>query len=369
LGIDLGTTHTVLAVNAEALSIADGSTLLPSVIAHLPSGETLVGAPARNRRALDPGNTILAAKRLIGRKSTSRAAGEYRELHPSLDLVEATDGMVQFRTRAGVFSPIDVAALIVTHACEHAALDPAQVVAAVTVPTRFDSAQRDATVAAINKAGIQTIAIVDEPQATAMAYSTFGGGGLCAVYDLGGGTFDFAIVDCNQEPFQVLATDGDPHLGGDDVDLALAKWARGVILEEHGWDAGMDPVVFDSLATQCESAKIELTYEDDVVIELQRIDLSAPAGTLTLDREILASVTKTLVQRSFIICDEVLHRAGKKARDVDHVFLAGGSSLLPSVWSGLKAFFGRSPRCDFPPMEVVAIGAGLAAAGLGRLPG
>jgi molecular chaperone DnaK len=363
VGIDLGTSTTVLAAGAEALHLGAEGRVLPSAVAFPPSGHTLVGAPARRRRALDPRNTILAAKRLIGRRLTSWETAKFREQHPSLELVEAEGGAVGFKTRAGVFTPDEIGALIVSAACRRAGIDPRQIEATVAVPAHFREEHRAATEAAIRRTGVDSITVVDEPTAVALAYSQLErSSGLAAVYDLGGGTFDFALVDCSGSDYRVLATDGDLFLGGDDIDLALATWARDELLKAEGLDLGADPTTFDSLIIECERAKIRMTYAERTSIDLAQVDpLAPPHLSPVIDREVLASVTGRLLQRTFQICDEVLRNAGTRADELNGVFMSGGSSLLPMVWAGLKEYFGKAPRCDFAPIEVVAIGASVAA--------
>jgi molecular chaperone DnaK len=181
------------------------------------------------------------------------------------------------------------------------------------------------------------------------------------VYDLGGGTFDFAAVDCSKKPFEVLAHAGDLYLGGDDIDQAVAAWAAERVLEEHRWDLRDNAVIFDRLVSECERAKVRLCYASETKIELAQVDPAAPAATsfLTVGQDVLADLAMELVKRSFIICDEVLAKAGVKAGDVGAVYLAGGTTQLPMVRNAVAQYFGSNPISAYDPMEVVAIGASL----------
>jgi molecular chaperone DnaK len=231
------------------------------------------------------------------------------------------------------------------------------------VPSAFGAAQRAATAAAATAAGLPQVTIVDEPLATAWAYTSFGnvGARYAAVYDLGGGTFDLAVLDCAEPPFRVLATGGDPYLGGDDIDVRLADHAAATLLTEHGWDVRSDPEAFDRLLVECERAKIRLSFAPRTTLALGEVDPGAPiaTATFTLERDLLERLCYDLVQRTFSVCDEVLHRAGVRAQDLGAVFLAGGSTSLPSVRAGVERYFGRPPRQEFDPMEVLAIGSSL----------
>jgi molecular chaperone DnaK (HSP70) len=186
--------------------------------------------------------------------------------------------------------------------------------------------------------------------------------GRIAVYDLGGGTFELAVVDCRDRPFRVLANRGDLYLGGDDIDQAIAEWVAGEVLDQQRWDLRDNRLVFDRLVVECERAKMRLCYTSETKVELSQVDPAVPGGasTVTLNQERLRVLCDSLVRRTFIICDEVLAMAGIKVSDLDAVFLAGGSTQLPMVRDGVAQYFGKAPRCEFDPMEVVGIGASLA---------
>jgi molecular chaperone DnaK len=185
------------------------------------------------------------------------------------------------------------------------------------------------------------------------------------VYDLGGGTFDLAIVDCSGPHARVIAHGGDAYLGGDDVDSAIAAWVADQVVRQFGWDLRRDPVVLDRLLVQCERAKVRLGFAQDVRIELSQVDPAAPAAAqgVVLSRAKFDELSHDLVTRTFIVCDQVLKAASTTARDIDAVFLSGGTTLLPAVREGVARYFGSLPRCDYDPMEVVAVGASLASDG------
>ncbi len=363
LGIDLGTTNTVGASRFAVLplELEEGAPILPSVVAYPPSGVTLVGSRARRRRAIDPKNTIYSSKRFIGRRWGSAECDELARRYP-FDLTEGADGGIAFKTRGGYLDATDIASTILQTIRRAAGQGISRAV--VSVPSRFGREQRDATLEAVNRAGFFEVALIDEPVATATAYLA---GGVtpvqyAVVYDLGGGTFDMALVDCRHRPFRVLAHGGDLFLGGDDIDRAIAAWAADEVSRRHRWDLRDDPLVFDRLVATSERAKIQLAIEGTGRIDLASVDPAAPASadSLELDPPLLESLALDLVYRSFVICDAVLADAGVRADQVEEVFLAGGTTRLPMVRGAVARYFGRPPRADHDPMAVVALGASLA---------
>jgi molecular chaperone DnaK len=363
LGIDLGTTNTVLAMGREIIAASAAGPVLPSVVAFPPSGEVVVGQDARRRRAIDTPNTIHSAKRLIGRKWFAIERAEFQRCYPAFALKELPGGLVGFETRRGLVGPVDIAAHILTAACSYAKIQPKRIALAITVPAKFGPEQRAATAEAATRAGFETVHVLDEPMATALAYGSRAPVKTAVVYDFGGGTFDVAVIDCTTTPYKVLAKDGDPFLGGDDIDRRLAQYCADKALREHGIELHNDPVLFYSLMDECERAKIRLSHQEDTAVDLRLLIPTAPdTAKIPLRRKVLAALMADLLQRTFLICDEVLRRAGKKTGDIDGVFLAGGTSSLPFVWEGVGQFFGQTPRCEFSPIEVVGIGASLAGA-------
>ena len=366
LGVDLGTTNTLAALDGKLLT--DGArgqaeSILPSVVAFLPNGLTSVGAAARRRRPIDPQNTIFSAKRIIGRTWHSYEVSKFRETYP-FHLVKTAEDRVAFETRAGVISPMDTAAKVLEAVCRRAELGPGDYRALITVPAQFDSAQRMATMEAGRNVGFADVAVFDEPIATAVAYVYSGLADVryAAVYDLGGGTFDLAVVDCSRQPHQVLAHGGDDYLGGDDIDRALADEVRSRVLQEHHWDLKSDRETYDRLVLEVERVKVRLSYASETSLELGQVDPASPLANraIRIGRETLEQASRPLVQRTFGICDEVLNTARLSREDLGAVFLAGGSTSLPMVRRDIAQYFGQPPHVAFDPMEVVAIGASLA---------
>lgn len=363
VGIDLGTTNTVVARNFEALYMKGQGCVMPSAIAYPPSGAMLIGRAARRRRAMDPKNTILSAKRIIGARWHSSYTTQFREHYP-YDLIETEEGQPAFQTRAGIISPIDVGAAVIAGLCELTKCPAQDVHAVVTAPVGFDQRRRDATTLAVQKARFATVRIVQEPVATALAYLNRSSLKHAFVFDLGGGTFDAAVVDCSRYPFRVISDGGDPYLGGDDVDRTIALHVADRTLSRDGWDLTNDAVTFDRLVHACELAKCELSESEQASIAIPSVDPAAPesCGVITISREEVQQLTLDLVRQTFGICDEVLAQASLRARDIDAVFLAGGSTLLPGLRAYISQYFGKRPRADLDPMHVVSLGASLAAA-------
>jgi molecular chaperone DnaK len=368
VGIDLGTTNTVAAIDGTTVQHASGlesAAVLPSVVAFPPSGAVLTGAIARKRRAIDPKNTIYSAKRVIGQRWLSYAATQFRKSYP-FEMVETDSGGCAFRTRAGVFTPVDIGAKLVEKVFAARPTLRSTIAATVAVPAAFDPGARDATRKAVERAGITQVSVVEEPVATAMAYLIARNEQLryAAVYDLGGGTFDLAIVDCSSRPARVIRHAGDIYLGGDDVDRAIAEWVAGQVLQRHGWDLHADVEVFDRLVVQCEQAKIVLGEAQATTVDLAQVDPAAPAAAdkVQLTRAKLTELAQPLVSRTFALCDQVLRDAGLQAAQIDAVYLAGGTTLMPLVRESVATYFGTLPRCEFDPMEVVAVGASLMSA-------
>ena len=367
-GIDLGTTNTVLASAGRVLTLAGtGKTILPSVVAFPPAGGHLVGEAARERRPIDPKNTIYSAKRIMGASITSYRAQEFQRNYP-FDLVQDRMGTAAFQTRSGVFTARDIAtkvveALLAETKLGGANLGGTMLSAVVTVPAAFEEHQWGITRRALRDAGITQVRMVEEPVATAIAYLERSNIKYGVVYDLGGGTFDLAVLDCTTRPFRIVAHGGDPYLGGDDVDRVLANFVRERVLKTAGWDLGSDPETYDRLVMRVEAAKCRLSEANDAVIDVSDVDAAAPTGiaTVRIDRAQTMALASDLVRRTFAICDEVLARAGVRTKDIDAVFLAGGATLLPGVKEHVQEYFGKRPRHDVPALDAVAIGASLAA--------
>lgn len=365
IGIDLGTTNTAAAIGGAVvhLSSEQGAALMPSVVALPPSGATIVGTNARRRRAIDSKNTIFSAKRIIGRLWHSERTQDFKRRYP-FDLVEIRQGLPAFRTRAGVFTAVEIGGVLLG-ALRRQLPEDAAARAVLAIPCEFDLPQRRATGDAARQAGFTDVAVVEEPVATALAYHRLGAADTrrVAVYDMGGGTFNLAVIEHAGDAYRVRAHGGDLYLGGDDVDHGIATWAAGEILSRHRWDLRADKITFDRLVAECERAKVRLCRAERTRIDLAQVDPAAPpaANGLPIDRSLLEELTTDLVRRTFTICDHVLAAAELRARDIDEVLLAGGTALLPMVRRGVELYFGRPPRCELDPLEVVAMGASVAA--------
>ncbi|MCB9592031.1 MAG: Hsp70 family protein [Sandaracinaceae bacterium] len=365
LGIDLGTTHTVVAHNGRASVVAPDEprpTLLPSALAYPPSRQELVGWEAKRRRPIDPVNTLLSTKRLIGARSGSYRAQRFAEHHP-YEIVDH-HGVAAFQTRCGVVTPVEAATRLLCTATMWSGCMTATRKAVITVPASFEQEERQATMEAARESGFAGAALIEEPVATAISYLDRSNVRYAVVYDLGGGTFDLALVDCSRYPFRVVAHAGDPYLGGDDVDRILAQRVAERVLAEHRWDLAADPVTFARLTAACETAKVALATQDRVLVELAEID---PAGPWTsqptaLAQHDLVGITQDLVRRTFSLVDHVLSDAGVRTKDVDAIFMAGGSTSLPGLRETVGQYFSKRARFDLDPMHVVAVGASLAAA-------
>lgn len=366
LGIDLGTTNSVVACNAQVLPLIDGlgsSCLLPSVVSFLPNGGAVVGDEARKRRAIDPQNTIYSSKRLMGEQYTSYVTRQFKEQYPHV-LSPSVNGAVQFETRAGPIQPTAVATLIVAHLCMRSLLHPAEVPTVVTVPSTFREPARRATLQALQHVGFTEVRLIEEPVATSIAYLQRASLRYAAVYDFGGGTFDLAIVDCSSFPFRVLGHGGDPYLGGDDIDRALADLVAEQVLRKHGWDLTSEPTTYARLILAVEAVKCQLAEQEQATIDITRVDPAAPPSLteVVVDRQLLETAVVPFIRRTFGICDQVLSEVRLRARDLQAVFLAGGSTRLPMLGSMLSEYFSRKLRRDLNPEHVVALGASMTAA-------
>ncbi len=365
VGIDLGTTNTVVA-RANALGVTrvllnperDAPGSLPSVVAFPPTGDVIVGAHARRRRPIDPENTIVSSKRLMGREAASVALDEFRKRYPH-KLAEDGKGGVAFLTREGPKTPVDIARIIVDRALREVTVDPKTVRAIVGVPAAFGPTQRAATVEAAKQAGVRDAQLVDEPIATALANLGVAAGGWACVFDIGGGTFDVAVIDARAWPFKVVAHGGDLFLGGDDFDHALARFMAAELIRLHGWDVTIDVQAFDRLVAAAERAKIGLSYKPAVEVDLGEVDPDTPIADakMIVTAAQLDACIMQLTRRTFVTCDEVLRASSVDARSIDHVLLAGGTTLIPSVRRAVVSYFGRTPKDGASPLESVALGA------------
>ena len=362
LGIDLGTTNTAAAIGSHVFPMCgDGRHVLPSVVAFLPNGHTQTGMPARRRRAIDSENTLFSSKRIIGRRWSDSDTQSFRALYP-FRLVEDGEGLPVFETRAGSYSPTEIAGILLSAVLERTRSIPDEFEVNITVPGAFDSSQRTATAEAAALAGLRHARLIDECLATAQAYLSLPRSTQRAVvFDLGGGTFDCAVIDCSSGSPRLVSHAGDALLGGDDIDQRLAAWVAQYVVEKCGWDLTNYSEVYDRLLVHCEDAKILLSHREEAVVQLSQVDPDCPAADegVIVRRSLLDELCRELVGRTFVTCDAALHAARVGPRDIDTVFLAGGTTHLPVIQDSVEAYFGRRGLMEFEPTEVVALGASL----------
>jgi molecular chaperone DnaK len=276
-------------------------------------------------------------------------------------MVKAEDGRPGFSTRGGTFTPIDIATIILTKTFEQVKHHPSGCDRTfVTVPASFNAQQRLATSEAGERAGLPNLSLIDEPLATAYAYgNVMNPVRRAAVYDLGGGTFDFSIVEWVEGAPRLIASESNLVVGGDDIDYLLAEWVADRVLEKFSWDLRGYSEVYAKLVAECERAKIRLSFFDKTTVYLSEVDPTAPPGLdeLPVGREMLEPISEQLVRKTFVTCDSVLAAAGLQPADLDAIFLAGGSTHLSKVQEGVQLYFGQAGRFELDPTEVIALGA------------
>jgi molecular chaperone DnaK len=366
-GIDFGTSTTAIAKGGQGvphfvLDLA-GRDIVPSVVAFTPSGRIEVGSPAKARRLIDPANTLYSLKRILGQEWDAPTAREFRERYP-FQFQQGPGGEIRVTTRAGAFSPSDVTVKMITTLRDAGKIKDEDIsTTCVTVPVAFSAAQRLAVMETVQKSGFKNVSVLEEPVAAAYAYAdVLKDKQRVAVYDLGGGTFDFAVVeiggsDALLRGARVLGTDGNAYLGGDDVDLRLSDWCAQQILERHRVDVRTNVVCLSTLIQACERAKMRLSEVDETVINLASIDPQLEGLDLVIRRTQLERLCLDLVQRTFVTCDDVLARVGIGARDLDVVILAGGSTYIPAVRAAVQHYFGLAPCFDRPSDRIIVLGA------------
>lgn len=366
IGLDFGTTNTRLsqAGTPWRYPLTDDG-LLPSAIAFPPNGRILLGTEAKDRLPIDPANVIIGPKRLVGARFMSSHTRQFQEICAT-PLVD-NDGDVAFSTRAGVMPPEDLCAEIINNIITSAGITPTTTSLAMTVPVAFDERQHRALVSVARRLGFTRIRTLEEPVATAVAYLERCNVKRAAVFDLGGGTFDFAVMGYNgrSRDIEVLATGGDESLGGDDIDRRVAEWASSKILSQTGWDLRSEQTVFAQVIAAAERAKIALSQQQkDVTIDLSTVDDAAPINLpqIVISPSTLYELAVPLIQRMFQICDEVLHSAKTSPKEVDALFMSGSGSLMYGLKGAITQYFGLPARTDIDPAFVVSIGAGLAMA-------
>ncbi|MBK9035095.1 MAG: Hsp70 family protein [Myxococcales bacterium] len=378
IGIDLGTTNSVAARCDEAgtpVVLADdkGGKIHPSVVSFHPNGSVVVGAEAKQRRIIDPRNTVYSAKRLIGRPFRSR------EIHAAMQrmsygIKEGANQQPVIVTRGGEFAVPEISAIVLDHVRNIAAKALKHEVgrAVVTVPASFNDAQRSATATAGAIAGITVVRVLNEPTAAALAYGqTRGLSKVIAVYDFGGGTFDVTLLRLNDQVYEVLSTAGDSFLGGDDIDELLMEHMADVALTKLRADVRADELALMRLRAVAEQAKIELSRRQRALVKIDEIAYGPGGAPLNLEIEItrdqLISQAGPLIERTFKVCEEALTLAGLTPAAIEDVVLVGGTTKIPHVRERVTQFFQRAPRVDINPEEAVAQGAALQAMSLERI--
>jgi molecular chaperone DnaK len=368
IGIDLGTTNSCVAViegnEPVVITNEEGGRTTPSVVAWDEKGETLVGQVAKRQAITNPENTIFSIKRFMGRKFDE--VSEEARMVP-YNITKSANGDVIVKSRGKDFAPPEISARVLMKLKKAAEdfLGTAVTDAVITVPAYFNDSQRQATKDAGKIAGLDVKRIVNEPTAAALAY------GLdkkteeiIAVYDFGGGTFDISILEVGDNVVQVISTNGDTHLGGDNVDKVIIDYLISEFKKDQGIDVSSDKMVLQRLKEAAEKAKIELSsvMETQINLPFLTADATGPKHmNLTISRAKFESMISSLVQRTLIPCQKALDDAGKKPSEIDEVILVGGSTRIPSVQESVTQFFGKKPHKGVNPDEVVALGAAVQA--------
>ncbi|MFQ3663084.1 MAG: molecular chaperone DnaK [Chloroflexaceae bacterium] len=375
IGIDLGTTNSVVAVveagEAVVIPNAEGARLTPSVVAVNKAGERMVGQVARRQAVTNPENTIFSVKRFIGRKFNEPTVQKDLSLVP-YKLSSAPNGDVRVLMGGREYAPPEISAMVLQKlkADAEAYLGEPVTQAVITVPAYFNDSQRQATKDAGKIAGLEVLRIVNEPTASALAYGLDkkGKDEVVVVYDMGGGTFDVSILELSEGVVEVKATSGDTHLGGDDFDQRIIDWLAEEFRKEQGVDLRQDRMALQRLKEAAEKAKMELSSVGQTEINLPFItaDSSGPKHlSVTLTRAKLEQLTGDLIERSMGPVRQALSDAGLKPAQIDEVILVGGQTRMPAIQEAVRKFFGKEPNKSVNPDEVVAIGAAIQAGVLG----
>jgi molecular chaperone DnaK len=374
IGIDLGTTNSCVSVmegkNIKVIENAEGARTTPSIIAYQEDGEILVGASAKRQAVTNPQNTLYAVKRLIGRKFEEKEVQKDIDLMP-YTIAKADNGDAWVEVRGQKLAPPQISAEVLRKMKKTAEdyLGEPVTEAVITVPAYFNDAQRQATKDAGRIAGLEVKRIINEPTAAALAFGmdkAEKGDRKIAVYDLGGGTFDVSIIEIadvdGEKQFEVLSTNGDTFLGGEDFDQRIIDFIIGEFKKEQGVDLSKDVLALQRLKEAAEKAKIELSSSSATDINLPYItaDASGPKHlNLKLTRAKLESLVEDLIERTIAPCRTAIKDAGVNVADIDDVILVGGMTRMPKVQDQVKSFFGKEPRRDVNPDEAVAVGAAI----------
>ncbi|QCI21470.1 molecular chaperone DnaK [Buchnera aphidicola (Hyadaphis tataricae)] len=371
IGIDLGTTNSCVAImdgnKPRVLENAEGDRTTPSIIAYTQEGEILVGQPAKRQAITNPKNTLFAIKRLIGRKFQDEEVQRDIKIMP-YKIVNSNNGDAWINIKEQKMAPPQISAEVLKKMKKTAEdyLGESITEAVITVPAYFNDAQRQATKDAGRIAGLEVKRIINEPTAAALAYGLDKGQGnrTIAVYDLGGGTFDISIIEIDdvdkEKTFEVLATNGDTHLGGEDFDSRLINYLVSEFKKEQGIDLRNDPLAMQRLKESAEKAKIELSSAQQTDVNLPYItaDANGPKHlNIKVTRSKLESLVEDLIARSIEPLKVALKDAGLSISNINDVILVGGQTRMPMVQSKVAEFFGKEPRKDVNPDEAVAVGA------------
>ena len=371
IGIDLGTTNSCVAImeggKARVIENAEGDRTTPSTVAFTKDGEVLVGQPAKRQAVTNPERTLYAVKRLIGRKFGEDVVQKDKGLVP-YRIIEADNGDAWVEVDGKKMAPPEISARVLMKMKKTAEdyLGEEVSEAVITVPAYFNDSQRQATKDAGKIAGLNVRRIINEPTAAALAYGLDkkSGDRKVAVYDLGGGTFDISIIEIanvdGEMQFEVLATNGDTFLGGEDFDKRLIDYLVGEFKKEQGVNLHNDPLALQRLREAAERAKIELSSSQQTEVNLPYItaDASGPKHlNIKVTRSKLESLVEDLVKRSIDPCRTALNDSGLKVNEIDEVILVGGQTRMPAVQQAVADFFGKDPRKDVNPDEAVAVGA------------
>ena len=368
IGIDLGTTFSCVAVmeggEVKVIPNREGNRTTPSVVAFAKNGERLVGLAARRQAVTNPENTVFSAKRFIGRRF-EEVQNEIKLVPFKVERGKHDDAVIRIPHENRTFTPQEISAMVLQKLKSDAEAYLGEEIkqAVITVPAYFNDSQRQATKDAGQIAGLEVLRIINEPTAASLAY------GLdkkkderIAVYDLGGGTFDISILEIGEGVFEVKATNGDTHLGGDDFDQRIIEWLIAEFKKQEGVDLSKDRMALQRLKEAAEKAKCELSTSLTTEINLPFItaDASGPKHLLmTLTRAKLEQLVGDLVERTMGPCERALRDAGMKPEDIQEIILVGGQTRMPAVQEKVKKFFGKEPHKGVNPDEVVAVGAGI----------
>ncbi len=374
IGIDLGTTNSCVAIlegnTPKVVENAEGARTTPSIIAYMEDGEILVGAPAKRQSVTNPKNTLYAVKRLIGRKFGEKEVQKDIDLMP-YTISKADNGDAWVEVRGNKLAPPQISAEVLRKMKKTAEdyLGEEVTEAVITVPAYFNDSQRQATKDAGRIAGLDVKRIINEPTAAALAFGldkVSSGDRKIAVYDLGGGTFDVSIIEIadvdGEKQFEVLSTNGDTFLGGEDFDQRIIDFIIAEFKKEQGVDLSKDVLALQRLKESAEKAKIELYSSAQTEINLPYItaDASGPKHlNIKMTRSKLESLVEDLIARTIEPCRVAIKDAGVSLTDIDDVILVGGMTRMPKVQEKVKEFFGQDPRKDVNPDEAVAVGAAI----------